>query len=57
MFGIRKLRRIYSAGSPFPPHLKLSTDFRSVYSTVLNHWLEADAKKVLGQEYETVPFV
>lgn len=37
--------------------LKYSTDFRSVYSSVLDQWLEADAKKVLGQEYEPVPFV
>jgi uncharacterized protein (DUF1501 family) len=37
--------------------LKFSTDFRSVYSTVLDRWLEADATKVIGEEYESVPFV
>ncbi|HKK17423.1 MAG TPA: DUF1501 domain-containing protein, partial [Opitutales bacterium] len=37
--------------------LKFSTDFRSVYSTVLDRWLEADSTKVLGEKYEPVPFV
>lgn len=37
--------------------LKFSTDFRGVYSSVLNRRLEADSEKVLGQEYEPVPFV
>ena len=37
--------------------LKYSTDFRSVYSSILDRWLEADSAIVLGQEYEHVPFV
>ena len=37
--------------------LQFSTDFRSVYSTVLDRWLEADSKNVLGQEYAPLPFV
>ncbi|PXA04132.1 twin-arginine translocation pathway signal protein [Coraliomargarita sinensis] len=37
--------------------LKFSTDFRSVYSCVLDRWLEADATKVLGESYEPVPFI
>lgn len=37
--------------------LKFSTDFRSVYSTVLDRWLEADSGDVLGEKYEPVPFV
>lgn len=37
--------------------LKYSTDFRSVYSSVLDRWLEADASKVLGQEYEPLHFI
>ena len=35
--------------------LKFKTDFRSVYSTVLKEWLKADAKKVLGSEFKTLP--
>jgi len=30
-------------------------DFRQVYATVLNDWLGADAKLVLGKDYETLP--
>ena len=37
--------------------LKFSTDFRGVYSTVLDRWLQTDATKVLGHEYKHVPFV
>lgn len=37
--------------------LKFSTDFRGVYSSVLDRWLEADSAKVLGQEFDHVPFV
>ncbi|MGB0744913.1 MAG: DUF1501 domain-containing protein [Opitutales bacterium] len=37
--------------------LKFSTDFRGVYSSVLDRWLEADAVKVLGEEFEPVPFI
>jgi uncharacterized protein (DUF1501 family) len=37
--------------------LKFSTDFRGVYSSVLDRWLECDATKVLGHGYEHVPFI
>ena len=37
--------------------LKFSTDFRSVYGSVLDRWLEADSSKVLGQAYVPVPFI
>jgi uncharacterized protein (DUF1501 family) len=37
--------------------LKYSTDFRGVYSSVLDKWLEADSSKILGDKYEHVPFV
>jgi len=37
--------------------LKHSIDFRSVYSTVLNNWLEADAKTVLNKEFENLFFI
>lgn len=35
--------------------LKFKTDFRSVYAAVLTNWFRADAKKVLGGEFKTVP--
>lgn len=37
--------------------LKYSTDFRGVYSSVLDKWLEADSSKILGEKFEHVPFV
>jgi uncharacterized protein (DUF1501 family) len=35
--------------------VKHTIDFRQVYATVLNDWLGADAKLVLGKVYETLP--
>lgn len=32
-----------------------TVDYRSVYATVLDSWLEADADTVLGTEYERLP--
>ena len=32
-----------------------TVDYRSVYATVLDTWLEADADTVLGTEYERLP--
>ncbi|MFP4261653.1 MAG: DUF1501 domain-containing protein, partial [Opitutales bacterium] len=37
--------------------LKYSTDFRSIYSTVLDQWLEADASKILGQSFDPIRFL
>lgn len=37
--------------------LAFTTDFRSVYSTVLGSWLGCDAKKILGNEFEPLNFV
>ena len=37
--------------------LKYSTDFRSIYGTVLDRWLEADASKILGRPFNSVPFL
>jgi len=37
--------------------LEYSTDFRGVYSSVLDKWLEADSSKILGEKFEHVPFV
>jgi len=37
--------------------LKYSTDFRGIYSSVLDKWLEADSSRILGGTYEHVPFI
>ena len=34
-----------------------SIDFRSIYATILNNWLKADAKAILGREFDTLKFV
>jgi uncharacterized protein (DUF1501 family) len=36
---------------------KFHVDFRAVYSTILNRWLGADARTVLGGQYEDVGFL
>ncbi|MDR7486578.1 MAG: DUF1501 domain-containing protein [Armatimonadota bacterium] len=37
--------------------LKHAVDFRSVYATVLDRWLGADPAKILGADFERVPFL
>lgn len=37
--------------------LKFTTDFRSVYATVLTHWLKTPAEKVLGRAFEDTGFM
>lgn len=37
--------------------LKYSLDFRSVYSTVLNNWLEVDARSVLNKDFDNLSFI
>jgi uncharacterized protein (DUF1501 family) len=37
--------------------LEYSTDFRGIYSSVLDKWLEADSSKILGEKFEPVPFI
>jgi uncharacterized protein (DUF1501 family) len=37
--------------------LDYSTDFRAVYSTVIDRWLQADATRILGQHFEPLPFL
>jgi uncharacterized protein (DUF1501 family) len=37
--------------------LKYTTDFRRVYATLLDKWLNADSAKVLGARFETVGFM
>jgi uncharacterized protein (DUF1501 family) len=37
--------------------LKYRVDFKNVYATVLNKWLNADAQKILGKNYEPLKFI
>ena len=37
--------------------LKYQVDFKNVYATVVNKWLNADAGKILGKEYEMMDFI
>jgi uncharacterized protein (DUF1501 family) len=37
--------------------LKYTTDFRRVYATLLDKWLNADSAKVLGAKFETISFL
>jgi len=37
--------------------LKHAVDFRSVYATVLDKWLGAEPAKILGSDFERVPFL
>ena len=36
-------------------NLRISTDFRQVYATILQQWLGVDSKAVLGGEYNKLP--
>jgi uncharacterized protein (DUF1501 family) len=38
-------------------NLKMATDFRSVYATVLERWLKADSNQILGQGFKTLPIL
>lgn len=38
-------------------NLRFETDFRSVYATVLEGWLQADSSSILGQTFSKVPFL
>lgn len=37
--------------------LKYNVDFKTVYATVLERWLQADARTILGHKYDTLDFV
>ena len=37
--------------------LKYTVDFRTVYSTILDRWLAADSRQILGANYENIRFV
>jgi len=38
-------------------NLRFGTDFRSIYATVLEGWLQADSSTILGQTFARVPFI
>jgi uncharacterized protein (DUF1501 family) len=38
-------------------NLRFMTDFRSVYATVLEGWLQADSTSILGQRFATLPIL
>ena len=37
--------------------LKYSIDFREVYATILNNWMEVDDKKILNKSFSKLKFV
>ena len=37
--------------------LKFHTDFRRVYATLLDGWLNVDSKMVLGEKFEPLDFL
>jgi uncharacterized protein (DUF1501 family) len=37
--------------------LKYKVDFKNVYATILNKWLDADAEKILGKYYDHMNFI
>ena len=37
--------------------LKYSIDFKSVYATVLDNWLNANSKEILGRKYRHLSFI
>jgi uncharacterized protein (DUF1501 family) len=37
--------------------LKYKIDFRSIYATMLDRWMAADSKQILGQNFDYIPFV
>ena len=34
-------------------NLKYTTDFRSVYATLIDNWLKVDSKKILRKNFQT----
>ncbi|MGZ3852948.1 MAG: DUF1501 domain-containing protein, partial [Flavisolibacter sp.] len=37
--------------------LKYKIDFKNVYATVLNKWLNADDEKILGKKFDQLKFI
>jgi uncharacterized protein (DUF1501 family) len=38
-------------------NMRFSTDFRAVYATVLDRWLETDSQAILGQKFDNLSFL
>jgi uncharacterized protein (DUF1501 family) len=38
-------------------NMKFKVDFRAVYATILDRWLQADSESILGARYENVGFL
>jgi uncharacterized protein (DUF1501 family) len=37
--------------------LKFRVDFRNVYATILDRWMGADSRQILGAHYDNMAFV
>lgn len=37
--------------------LKFTTDFRSVYASILSNWLKADSRAILGKRFKTLDLI
>ena len=37
--------------------LKFNTDFRQVYATILENWLQTPSKPILGKQFEPLPIL
>ncbi len=37
--------------------LKFKVDFKNVYATILDKWMKADDKKILGKRYDQLNFL
>lgn len=38
-------------------NMKFTVDFRSVYATILDRWLQADSSEILGSQFENIGFL
>lgn len=52
-----RYREIHQSVTDPKNDLQYSTDFRGIYSSVLDKWLEADSSKILGERFDHVPFI
>lgn len=37
--------------------VKYKVDFKNIYATILDKWLEVDSKKILGKSFENLDFI
>ena len=38
-------------------NLKFTTDFRKVYATLIDNWLESNSQEVLGNKFDRIGFI